>query len=311
MRSGLATMKPLQDVVDAGLRSAPELRHVQSVLVARDGELLLEEYFRDRRPADLSNVHSITKSVLATLVGIAIERGVLSLDTTVGDVFEIEDERKRNISVGQLLTMTSGLEADTPYDIDDIADRGESWVAGPLAAPLRADPGTTFIYNNGAAHVLGAAIARATDAPLATFAEEHLFGPLGIDDYRWPTDPDGNPLGYGHLELRPCDLLRLGQLYLDGGLVGSSRVVPKSFVAAATSPHSAGGTPEDVAYGYLWWITEDGGHPSFFAGRYGGQYVTVIPELAIVVVTTGDAAVLTRTSGNPRRLVSDVIIAVE
>lgn len=299
----MPAMQALEDAV-----AAPELRHMQSILVAKDGEIELEKYFRGRRSTDLSNVHSITKSVLATLTGIAIDRGALSLDTTVGAVFGHEDERKRNISVKQLLTMTSGLEADTPHDIDDIADRGESWVAGPLGAPLRAEPGTMFIYNNGAAHVLGVAIARATGTTLATFAEEHLFAPLGIDDYRWPTDPDGNPLGYGHLELRPRDLLRLGQLYLDRGFVGSRRVVPESFIAAATSPHSAGGSPEDVPYGYLWWITADCGHPSFFAGGYGGQYVAVIPELGTVVVTTGDAAVLTRTSSNPRRLVSDVII---
>jgi CubicO group peptidase (beta-lactamase class C family) len=292
-------MQALQDAV-----AAPELRHLQSLVVAQNGQVKLEQYFRDRRSTDLSNVHSVTKSVLATLVGTAIDHGALSLETTLGDVFDIEDERKRNISVEQLLTMTSGLEADTPHDIDDIADRGESWVAGPLAAPLRADPGTRFIYNNGAAHVLGVAIARATGTPLATFAEEHLFAPLGIDEYRWPTDPDGNPLGYGHLELRPRDLLRLGQLYLDGGLA----VLPESFITAATTRHGAGGPPENVPYGYLWWVTEDGGHPSFFAGGYGGQYVTVVPELALVVVTTGDAAVLTRTSGNPRRLVSDVII---
>jgi CubicO group peptidase (beta-lactamase class C family) len=156
--------------------------------------------------------------------------------------------------------------------------------------------------------VLGVAIARATGIPLAAFAEEHLFAALGVADYRWPTDPDGAPLGYGHLELRPRDLVCLGQLYLDGGLAGSKRVLPESFVTAATTPHSGGGPPENVPYGYLWWSTEDGGHPSFFAGGYGGQYVTVIPALATVVVTTGDVAVLTRTSGDPRRLVSDVIL---
>jgi CubicO group peptidase (beta-lactamase class C family) len=301
-------MQALEDAVAAALRAAPGLRHMQSLLVSKDAEVKLEQYFRDRRATDLSNVHSVTKSVVSTLAGIAIERGALSLETVLGHVFDIEDERKRTISVAQLLTMTSGLDADTPYDIDEIGDRGESWVAGPLAAPLRAEPGTTFIYNNGAAHLLGAVIARGTGAPLATFAEQQLFAPLGIDDYRWPRDPDGNPLGYGHLELRPRDLLRLGQLYLAGGRFGSRRLLAESFVAAAASPHSPGGPPEDVPYGYLWWITEDRGRRSFFAGGYGGQYVTVIPELGVVVVTTGDAAVLTRTSGNPRRLVSDVII---
>lgn len=295
--------------LEAAVR-APELRHLQSILVARGGDLLVEQYFRDRRATDLCNIHSVTKSVLATLAGIAIEGGALELETTLGECLEEapEDERKRNISVGQLLTMTAGLEADTPYDIDEIADRGESWVAGPLAAPLRADPGTRFIYNNGAAHVLGVAIARSTGTPLARFAEQHLFAHLGIHDYRWPTDPDGNALGYGHLELRPRDLVRLGGLYLDGGRVGSTQVVPESFVGAATEPHSGGGSPEAVSYGYLWWIPEDAGYRSFFAGGYGGQYVTVVPELALVVVTTGDAAVLTPTSGNPRWLVSDVVI---
>jgi CubicO group peptidase (beta-lactamase class C family) len=298
----------LHDLVATEHRASPELRHLQSVLVAREGEVQFEQYFRDRRPTDLSNVHSVTKSVVATLAGIAISRGALTLETTLGEIFEeIDDERKRGISIEHLLAMTAGLEAGTPYDIDEIADRGESWVAGPLAAPLRAEPGTTFIYNNGAAHVLGVVIARAAGTPLATYAEEHLFTPLGIHDYRWPTDPDGNPLGYGHLELRPRDLVRLGQLYLDGGRSGSTRVLPELFVAAATSPHSAGGPPEQVPYGYLWWVTEDGGRRSFFAGGYGGQYVTVIPELAIIVVTTGDAAVLSRNSGNPRGLVRDVI----
>src|SRR5207237_444412 len=80
-----------------------------------------------------------------------------------------------------------------------------------------AEPGATFIYNNGSAHVLGAVLARVSGMPLRRFAEERLFQPLGIDTYRWPTDPDANPLGYGHLELRPPDLLRLGQLYLDPG----------------------------------------------------------------------------------------------
>ena len=287
------------------MRNVPARRHVQSVLVWKEGELLLERYFRDRRPTDLSNLHSVTKSFVATLVGIAIGDGSLTLETRLGDVLDVPlDEPKRRISVEHLLTMTTGLDADTPHDIDEIADRGESWVEGPLAAPLRAEPGTTFGYNNGAAHVLGAVVARATGTPLARFAEQRLFGPLGIDEYRWPADPDGNPLGYGHLELRPRDLLRLGELYLDEGRV----LLPASYVAAATTAQSGGGPPEGVPYGYLWWIAEDGGYRSFFAGGYGGQYLTVVPELALVVVTTGDVDVFIETSRNLRRLVGEVVI---
>ncbi len=302
----------LSEALDAALRDVPARRHIQSFVVAHDGEVQLERYFRDRRATDLSNVHSVTKSVVATLAGIAIENGSLTLETRLDDLFEERffrgDERKRTISIEHLLTMTAGLDAGTPHDIDEIADRGDSWIAGPLAAPLLAETGTTFSYNNGAVHVLGSAVARATRTPLARFAEEQLFKPLGVCDYRWPTDPDGDTLGYGNLELRPGDLLRLGQLYLDGGRFNGLQLLPEAFVAAATAPHSAGGPPEGTSYGYLWWITEDGGYRSFFAGGYGGQYVTVIPELALVVVSTGDVDVFTETSRNLRRLVVEIVI---
>jgi len=272
----------------------------------------LERYFRDRRVTDLSNVHSVTKSVVATLAGLAIRNGSLAFETRLDELFDERlfrgDEQKRRISIEHLLTMTAGLDGGTPHDIDEIADRGDSWIAGPLAAPLVAEPGTRFSYNNGAAHVLGAAIARATETPLVRFAEEQLFTPLGVSDYRWPTDPGGNALGYGHLELRPRDLLRLGLFYLDAGRWNGLQLLPESFIAAATTPHSAGGPPEGTSYGYLWWITEDGGHRSFFAGGYGGQYVTVIPELALVVATTGDVDVFTETSRNLRRLVSEIVV---
>jgi CubicO group peptidase (beta-lactamase class C family) len=304
-------VKTLESALDAALAEVPARRHIQSLIVAVRGEIQAERYFRDRRATDLSNVHSVTKSVLATLTGIAIGDGSIALETTLADVFAdhvFDDERKRAITVEHLLTMTSGLDAATPHDIDEIADRGEPWVGGPLAAPLTAEPGATFIYNNGAAHVLGVVLSRATGMPLRRFAEERLFEPLGIDTYRWPSDPDGNALGYGHLELRPRDLMRLGQLYLESGRRGQVELLPSWFVDAAGRPQSDGGPPEDLSYGYLWWVAQEEGHRSFFAGGFGGQYVTVVPDLALVVVTTGDVDVFTESSRNLRRLVAEVVI---
>jgi CubicO group peptidase (beta-lactamase class C family) len=301
----------LESALAAALAEVPARRHIQSLVVSVGGEIEVERYFRDRRACDLSNVHSITKSVLATLTGIAISDGSLRLETSLADVFEervFDDERKRAITVEHLLTMTSGLGAETPHDIDEIADRGESCVDGPLAAPLRTEPGTTFAYNNGAAHVLGVVLSRGTELPLRRFAEKRLFEQLAIDKYRWPQDPDGNPLGYGHLELRPRDLVRLGQLYLDSGRCGQVELIPSWYVDTAVRPQTDGGPPEGVSYGYLWWATHDGGHSSFFAGGFGGQYITVVPDLHLVVVTTGDVDVFTETSRNLRRLVAEVVI---
>jgi CubicO group peptidase (beta-lactamase class C family) len=276
------------------------------VVTVRD-EVVLERYFRDRRPNDLANLHSVTKSVVSTLAGIALRQGKLELESRVAELLalDVDDARKRDITVEHLLTMTSGLDADGPHDIDEIADRGESWLAGPLDAPLRAEPGTMFIYNNGAVHLLGAVLAHVTGMQLAQLAAEELFAPLDIDEHRWPVDPEGRALAYGHLELRPRDLARLGELYLRDGHSGRSRLLEPAYVDAATTASTEGGPPEGRPYGYLWWIEDDG---SYFAGGYAGQYLIVVPALEAVIVTTADAAVYIQSSRSTRRLVQDVVL---
>jgi len=175
-----------------------------------------------------------------------------------------------------------------------------------LRSPLQDAPGTTFSYNNGAVHLLSVMLTASIGMPLTRFAEEYLFAPLGVTDYRWPTDPEGNPLGYGHLELLPRDLARFGELYLRQGRVAGAAVLdPAAWVKAATSAATRGGPPEITRYG---WITEQAMKPAYFAGGYGGQYVTVVPELELVVVTTGDVDVLIPSSADPLRLVADVVL---
>jgi len=292
---------------------APKLRHVQSVLVSSGGELVVERYFRDRRRGDLTNIHSVTKSFVSTLAGIGIQEGYLAPATTIGEVIPehvpVGEPEKGLISVESLLTMTSGLQAAGPHDIDEVADAGESWVNGPLKAPFRAGPETAgFEYNNGAVHVLSVMLAAAAERPLLELAEERLFAPLGINTYRWPEDPEGNPIGFGHLEVRPIDLLSLGELYLHRGTVGSELILNPGYIDRATSAVSSGGPPENTAYGYLWWVTERAQLPAYFAGGFGGQYVTVVPHLELVVVTTGDVDVLIPSSMDPLLLVEDVVI---
>src|SRR5829696_8688599 len=231
----------------------------------------------------------MTKSFVATLVGIALDHGTLtSLDEPVSRY--LPDARHR-YTLRHLLTMTAGVEADEAWEIDEVMARPSGWVDWILTAPRRHEPGSVFTYDNGAAHVLAAALAEAVGRSLSSYAAEHLFGPLGIGRFHWPRDPDGFEYGFGHLRLRPHDIAKLGELYLCGGAFHGRRVVPEAFVDEATRPHTPGGDPEGEAYGFLWWTAAEP-RPHFFAGGYAGQSLTVFPELRLVAVTTGEEASL-------------------
>ena len=283
------------------LERDPAYAHTRDLVVARRGETVLSRHFGHGSALDLVDTYSITKSVVATLVGIALDRGAIrSLDERVDA--HLGDAVQHPYTLRDLLTMTAGTQNDGAWEIDEVMARPAGWVQWMLAAPRRHEPGTTFGYDNGATHVLGAALAEAVGASLSEFAAEHLFRPLEIDAFEWPRDPDGVDYGWGHLRLRPLDVAKLGDLYLGGGLYRGRRVVSQGFVDEATRPQSRGGPPEGVAYGFLWW-TADEPFRHFFAAGYAGQSLTVVPHLDLVAVTSGDEARLVPGWRNARHAV--------
>jgi len=283
---------------DATIRSHPDLAHTVSLLVAQHGEIVFERCYRDSGLDDLHCVHSVTKSFTSTLVGILAGEGLLSLDAPVSSLIDAPafraDPAKAAITVKHLLTMSSGLYGHGWWDIDELENRGEPVLEGALEAPLVAPLGWGFLYNNGASHVLSAVIAAVAGKPTEEVAADRLFGPLGIERWSWPTDPQGHHWGCGDLELTARDLLKLGLLYLNGGVWNGTRVVDESYVRMATSPLMEGGPPERCGYGLLWWVADRVSPGYYFAGGYGGQYVVVVPELDLVVVTMGDADAMAR-----------------
>ena len=298
---------------DACIRSNPDLAHTLNLLVAHHGEIVFERYYRDSGPDVLHNCHSVTKSFISTLVGILAGRGLVDLDAPVSSLvpapaFDAEPE-KAAITVRHLLTMSSGLYGHGWWDIDEVADRGLPWVEGALAAPLVSPPGWGFLYNNGASHVLSAVIEAVAGAAPADVAVEGLFDPLGIKQWRWPTDPQGLRWGYGGLQLAGRDLLKLGLLYLAGGRWNGSQVIDEAYVVQATLPLLPGGPPELCGYGLLWWVADRADPPLYFAGGYGGQYVVVVPDLDLVAVTMADADAVAQPKGTLlRRLVMDTVV---
>ena len=216
--------------------------------------------------------------------------------------------------------MTSGLAGDDPSlggdpHISQRQGASRDWVRHILGRRLATSPGSSFAYSSASSQLLSAVVADATGQSTLAFARARLFGPLGIASARapapvlvanpspaavgayaraavaWPTDPQGYQLGFSGLKLPSRDLAKLGYLYLNGGRWDGRQVIPADYVAASTHPHST--PPPDgpaESYGYQWWVTSQGGHPSFLAVGYGGQLLQVVPDLDLVVVITSDAS---------------------
>lgn len=245
-------------------------------------------------------MRSAGKSITSALVGIAIDRGTLRLDATVPPLFpeygELAgaDPRKRRITVRDLLTMTSGLAAD---DGDDASPGNESamfaQVAQPdyyrfvLDLPMARDPGgDRVVYAGAGINLLGGVVRNASGTSLAEFLDEHFARPLNIVHYHLNLAPNGVAYAGGGLYLRPRDALKLGQLYLDGGVWNGRRVVSKDWVERSTRRH-ASYNPEH-GYGFAWHLyrlkLNDRVYDEYEAQGNGGQLVIVIPALDLAVM---------------------------
>jgi CubicO group peptidase (beta-lactamase class C family) len=313
---------------------------VRSVLVVRRGYLVYERYWQGVDADDGHNSFSATKSFVSALVGIALrDRHLRGLDQTVAELLADHlpakaDPRLRQVTVEQLLTMTSGLAGDDALvgGLDGISDpmaQSRDWVRHILGRRPVTEPGTAFAYSSAGSHLLSAMVADATGQSTLAFARAELFGPLGIVTGRasepevrdwpptqakleayeqaavaWPTDPQGYHFGGGYLKLPARDLAKLGYLYLNGGRWDGTQVVPADYVAASTRPHG-GPSRGPGGYGYQWFVTNETGHDSFRAEGFGGQLIQVIPDLDLVVVVTSD---VNQESHDPSKLVRAVIL---
>ncbi len=170
-----------------------------------------------------------------------------------------------------------------------------------LDLPMAEAAGTRFEYCNGGSFLLSAIIQETTGMSALSFAEEHLFGPLGISDVEWESNPQGTSLGYSGLKMRPRDMAKIGYLYLKGGLWEGERVVPSEWVEASTRKHTSA-TLED-GYGYQWWADDSG---IYMALGYGGQFIFVAPEKEMVVVVVSELG--ERDFYFPQELLTEAII---
>jgi CubicO group peptidase (beta-lactamase class C family) len=267
---------------------------VHSVQIVRHGRLVLDAYFYPFSADMRHDVASVTKSITSTLIGLAIQKGLLRdvrqpvLSLFPDRVISNADDRKRRIAVEDLLTMQAGWDCGFEAHEARLFEmrRSADWLQFMLDLPMVADPGTRFAYCSGNPHVLSIILSQTTGTNALAFARRELFGPLGIQDISWPADPKGNNHGWGDLQLRPRDMAKLGQLFLQRGRWGERQLISESWIEAATQKHVEHTVNKDH-YGYAWWVKGEDYPGMFEAVGRGGQRINVWPAKEMVLVFTG------------------------
>jgi CubicO group peptidase (beta-lactamase class C family) len=288
--------------------NAAELETLYGLLVIKNGYLIAEGYFNEGSIEQLSGRQSATKSYTSALVGVALDRGCLSsVDQKMMDFFpefadQITDPRKEQITIRDLLQMRGGYpdeERTPPYFEVMFFSGNYHWVPHLVDFPLTSDPGTKFQYSNLTSHLLGAIVSRACDTDLKSFAQEHLFSPMGAEVGHWTADADGYNFGMSEIYVTARDMAKFGSLYLNGGEYEGQQVLSAAWVADSLQRYSTNikvgewltsryGSFRDLGYGYQWWSGRAGKHRFDYASGHGGNYIILLDELDMIIVTTAD-----------------------
>jgi CubicO group peptidase (beta-lactamase class C family) len=309
-----------EDRFAGAVSAAGELPRLHSLLASWRGEVVLERYFNGARAARAANVKSVSKSIISALVGVAIDRGMVpgpetSIRTYFPEIAKDKDARKQRITIEDLLSMQSGLETTSNRNYGAWV-QSRNWVQHALAKPLFAEPGTEMEYSTGNTHLLSAILTKATGTSTWQFAQESLAKPLGFTLPRWPQDPQRIYFGGNDMLLTPRQMLSFGELYLRHGrksVKGSDptttlQVVPRKWIEQSFIPRGVSAISGNQ-YGYGWWMRELAGHQAYFAWGFGGQYIILVPDLDLVVVTTS-ASTVAEDRRSHRRTLFELIEAL-
>ncbi len=273
-----------------GLQAFGQDFGIDSLLVVRNGYVVLDAYFYPYDGSFPHDVASVAKSFTTALVGIAVGQGKLQLDQPVISFFPERsianlDDRKKSMTVRDLVSMQNGMESGCISRDEatlDIMRSSPDWVQAALDRPVVHQPGTHFCYDSPGMHLLSAILQQATGMTELEYARQVLFEPLGIHDVIWEADPQGYTHGWGDLHIKPEDAAKLGLLWLQRGMWDGQQIIPTDWTSQAVRAHSRlVGT--EYGYGYGWWVSP----VDFYALGREGQYIRVIPSLNTVVVLTG------------------------
>jgi CubicO group peptidase (beta-lactamase class C family) len=287
-------------VVARAYREAGDIKTIYSLLIVKNGTLVAERYFNDKQIDKTNNVASVTKSFISVLVGIAMREGyITSLDQKMMDYFPEYanpglDQDKYEITIRQLLQMRAGYPYDsTTAYYSDLSSSGNYMRFVVEQYSLSNPPGLEWNYSSASAHILSGILTKAVGMPLVKFAAKYLFDPLDIKIRTWERDPQGYYMGGGGMAYITRDMAKFGTLYLNKGALGEKQVIPSEWIEESLRAYSSTsykdlGYFKKIKYGYLWWRADVGKYKVNFAWGHGGQYIVIVPELNLVVVSTAN-----------------------
>ena len=282
----------LQKMIDS--INAGKFGKVHSVLIAKNKKLIFEKYFDGFYINDLNRLQSCTKSIGSLLTGIALDKGYIkSVNEKVLDFFpnyrNKADQKWNDVELKDLLTMSVGLNWKRDFH-DRIYEISDDVIKTTFEQKFSHVPGKIFEYRNPQIDLLSGIIIKSSEMPVQDFAEKYLFKPLNISKFTWTNYKKTNyPLMSGSLALSSRDMLKIGQLVLNGGKWDGKQIVSKKWMDESTSFKIK--ADQSFDYGYLWWIGVSRVKPGLkavFATGLGGQHIIIIPEKNLVVVTTAD-----------------------
>jgi len=282
---------------------AGEFPNTHSVLLVKNGKLILEEYFYGYDRDDLHYLASATKSITSILVGISVDQGMIkNVDQNVYQLFPDYQKtewisKKYEITLRHLLSMTAGIEWDENKSTRDprhdyfAMRRGGDWIRYVFNKELVSPQGQTFNYNGGLSALLGEIIRRTSGLNAKEFSQKYLFDPLGISHYRWLIYNDGSINTGGGLLLRPRDMAKIGQMMLNSGKYNDKQIVSEKWITESTQSYVVPESqPLGSGYGYQWWLGETcvNGQTikTYFAQGLGGQFIFVVPSMKISAIFT-------------------------
>ncbi len=293
------------------LERARSLQQLHAIVVSVDGETVLAEAVRGGGLGRPANVKSVSKTLVAALTGVAIERGVLrGVDARVLPVLGRQatgsiDPRASEVTVEDLLTMRSGFERVSGVNYGAWVQSSD-WIGYVLSRPMVADPGVQFGYSTGDYHLLGAVLAKASGRSLLDLARDWIGRPLGVNIPAWTRDPQGFYMGGNNMALSPRAMLAFGEAFRTGG----GAMAPVDWIEASWQPRTR--SPfSGHAYGYGWFLADIGGESAAYARGYGGQMIYVVPEVRMSVAITSDPNQPARSQGHTgdlHRLVAETLI---